>query len=170
MFPAPKTWVVGDAWGVTEPNTWIRDAMISVRRYQNSVQVIQDFGGVISPGSTWADLGAAHYNLLSSTPDEGYQMTVLLSLQINNPNLTTGATVRVAIFDQVGTNITPPGATPGVGGWCIADGWSHQTYIGNVTYPLGGTNAGFQFKAFVGTGEPAVAASYLACVIFSPLI
>lgn len=108
-WPGVKTWTAG-AWSFGDANTYIRDAMTSLRRYQNSLRSFVDAGLSLTnafPGTAQV----VHSGLLSSTPDEAYDMDYLF---VGHVTAVTGPPANIVIKTEDETNADISAITGGV--------------------------------------------------------
>lgn len=158
-----KTWLVGDAWPVTDANIYVRDAFNSVRTFQNSEQMFSDTAvtGIGTTATTVANHAGA---LLTATPSETYQMLVVATVVFFTA---AGGAVSgvVQIFDQNTADITLPAGGNTFVLTAAASGGVTAVAFGKGQYATG-VNAGFTVKAKTNTGTTS--AICVSHVMFRP--
>lgn len=162
VWPAPKTWSAGDSWPIGDANTYVRDAMTSVRRYQNSPNAA--IGSATGITGAIAAKGSNNTGLVTSTPDEAYRMIVILSGLFTNPSGTMSA--YAGIKDSTGSYMSTwsgPFTTYAIPSSSSAVSF---TVMGVATYAAG-ISPSWQFWSGCSTGT--IDAYWMGCYFFAPV-
>lgn len=157
-WPGIKTWVPGP-WQYTDANSYIRDAFVSVRRYQTSMHYYNG-SGTVGVADGWKTIGTAVSGVCTTTPDEATRTLIILSLYAGPT--TAGTVIDYRLRDQAHNQLEEAN-------FDIAS--SGQFGVGplvGVIASSAGVNCGFdvQVQVFAGSAQPIY---WSAAVITAPV-